>query len=102
MGMDYIWLALTAFGGLGLEMVYAYLLEPMVYGCDMQSWNARQTILHWTITCTTWGIIAWYTVRKARKDCGFDLCQKSEPVKLWQWAAAMGCAAVCLVSTYID
>ena len=38
-GIDYIWLALTAFGGLGLEALYAYLLEPMVYGCEMQDWK---------------------------------------------------------------
>ena len=25
-GMDYLWLALTAFGGLGLEAVYAFAL----------------------------------------------------------------------------
>ena len=29
--MDYIWLALTAFGGLGLEALFAFVLEPMVY-----------------------------------------------------------------------
>lgn len=101
-GMDYIWLALTAFGGLGLEALYAYLLEPVVYGCEMQDWNTWQVILHWTITCVTWGIVAWHTVKSAKKDCGFYLFQKNEPVKLWQWAAVVGCAAVCLSSTYID
>ncbi|MDE6744993.1 MAG: hypothetical protein K2J95_14050 [Lachnospiraceae bacterium] len=101
-GMDYIWLALTAFGGLGLEALYAYLLEPIVYGCEMQDWNTWQVILHWTITCVTWGIVACYTVKSAKKDCGFYLFQKNEPVKLWQWGAVIGCAAVCLSSTYID
>ncbi len=101
-GMDFLWLALTAFGGLGLEAVYAYMLEPMVYGGEMQSWNTWQIILHWTITCTTWGMVAWYTVRSAKKNYGFDLFEKSGPVRLWQWAAAIGCAAVCLSSTYID
>lgn len=101
-GMDYIWLALTAFGGLGLEALYAYLLEPIVYGCEMQDWSTWQVILHWMITCITWGIVAWYTVKSAKKDCRFHLFQKNEPVKLWQWGAVIGCAAVCLSSTYID
>ena len=101
-GLDYIWLALTAFGGLGLEALYAYLLEPIVYGCEMQDWNTWQVILHWTITCITWGIVACHTVKSAKKDCGFYLFQKNEPVKLWQWGAVIGCAAVCLSSTYID
>ena len=80
-GMDYIWLALTAFGGLGLEALYAYLLEPMLYGCEMRDWNTWQSILHWVITCITCGLVAWYTVKSARKDCDFDLFAKSEPIK---------------------
>ncbi len=101
-GMDYMWLALTAFGGLGLEGVYAYLLEPMIYGCEMQDWKIWQNILHWIFTCITWGIVAWYTVKSAKKDCGFNLFKKNESIKLWQWGAVMGCVAVCLSTTYID
>ncbi len=101
-GMDYIWLALTAFGGLGMEMLYAYLLEPMIYGTQMKDWATWQSILHWIITCITWAFMAWYTVKSAKKDCGFNLFEKSEPIKLWQWIATAGCAAICLVSTYLD
>lgn len=101
-GMNYMWLALTAFGGLGLEMLYAYLLEPMIYGCKMQDWKTWHTILHWIITCITWGIVALYTVKSAKKDCGFNIFEKREPIKLWQWGAAIVCAAICLSSTYID
>ncbi len=101
-GMDYIWLALTAFGGLGLEMLYAYWLEPMIYGCQMQDWVTWQRIVHWIITCITWLLVAWYTVKSAKKDCGFDLFENHEPIKPWQWIAAIGCAVVCLISTYLD
>ena len=101
-GMDYIWLALTAFGGLGMELLYGYLLEPMIYGAQMKDWTTWQTIVHWIITCITWGIMAWYVVKSAKKDCGFDLFAKSEPIKLWQWVATAACAAICLFSTYLD
>lgn len=101
-GMDYIWLALTAFGGLGLEMLYAYWLEPMIYGCQMQDWVTWQRIVHWIITCITWLLVAWYTVKSAKKDCGFDLFENRGPIKPWQWIAAIGCAVVCLISTYLD
>ena len=101
-GMDYILLALTAFGGLGMEVLYANLLEPMIYGCGMKEWSTWQTILHWVITCITWALMAWYTVKSAKKDCGFDLFEKSEPIKPWQWMATAGCVAICLISTYFD
>ena len=101
-GMDFIWLALTAFGGLGLEALYAFLLEPMLYGCEMKEWVTWQTILHWIITCITWGLGAWYTVKSAGKDYGFNLFEKSKPIKLWQWVATLGCAFICLSSTYLD
>ena len=35
-GMDYLGLALYAFGGLGMEVLYAFLLEPAIYGTQMQ------------------------------------------------------------------
>lgn len=101
-GMDFMWLALTAFGGLGLEMLYAYLLEPLVYGCEMKDWNTPQTLVHWTITCITWGLVAWYTVCAAKKDCKFFIFEKAEPVKMWQWAAVIFCVVFVLYTTWMD
>ncbi|MBD5493561.1 MAG: hypothetical protein HDR12_04040, partial [Lachnospiraceae bacterium] len=31
-GWDYLSLGLCAFAGLGMEVLYAYLLEPVLYG----------------------------------------------------------------------
>jgi len=101
-GMNYVWLAFIAFGGLGLEVLYAFVLEPMVYGCDIQNWKTWQFIFHWTITCTTWGIVAWYTFKFAKKKLGFNLFEKSEIIKLWQWIVTVGCVVVCLSVTYMD
>lgn len=36
LGWNYFWLAMTAFGGLGLEILWAFLIEPMIYGAPMQ------------------------------------------------------------------
>ena len=70
-GFDYLLLSLTAFGGLGIEMLYAYLIEPMIYGKQMQEWNQIQSIIHWTVTCITWGLVAIYLHRTSKKD--YDL-----------------------------
>lgn len=61
LGWNYFWLAMTAFGGLGLECLYAFLLEPMLYGASMQEWTTVQMILHWIITCVTWGLAHIFT-----------------------------------------
>ena len=54
-GGDYLSLGLYAFMGLGMEVLYAYLLEPVLYGVSMQEFSAMQTIFHWILTCVTWG-----------------------------------------------
>lgn len=101
-GMNFMWLALTAFGGLGLEALYAFLLEPMIYGREMTDWNTPQTLIHWTITCITWGLVAWYTVKRAEKECDFFLFKKTEPVKMKQWIAVILCVVYALLTSYLS
>lgn len=101
-GMDYMWLALTAFLGLGMEALLAFLIEPFIYGRPMQDWTTGESILHWILTCCIWGLFAWYVIRQARKQCGFELFEKTAPIKVWQWVLAAVFAAVCLISTWID
>lgn len=75
-GMDYLGLGLWAFGGLGMEALYAYLLEPMLYGGSMQEWSPAQTIMHWILTCVTWGIFAVVLIRKSGIKYNFPLTDK--------------------------
>lgn len=77
-GMDYIGLALYAFGGLGIEVLYAYLLEPMLYGAPMQEWSTAQVIMHWVVTCLTWGMIAAVLVKRSGTRYGYPLTQKGQ------------------------
>lgn len=80
-GTDYLGLGMWAFGGLGMEMVYAYLLEPLLYGRPMQEWSAVQTTMHWTLTCITWGIFAAVLMKKSASKYEFDLL-KAKNVKM--------------------
>ncbi len=89
-GFDFLSLGLSAFGGLGLEALYAYLIEPALYKSQMQDWTNAQTIFHWVITCLTWGLVAFYLIRTAEKKYNFRLFDRTPPMKLWQWAAAAG------------
>ena len=56
-GIDYLYLALYAFGGLGLEVLLAFIIEPKLYGENMSN---LQNISHWIITCVIWAIMIFY------------------------------------------
>lgn len=81
-GMDYLWLGLYAFCGLGMEALYAYLLEPLLYGAPMQEWSALQIILHWTVTCITWGLFAAVLIRKSGTKYHYPLTEKGQAMSL--------------------
>lgn len=45
-GLDFLGLALLAFAGLGIELIYAFLLEPKIYGLQMAEWGVGQCLAH--------------------------------------------------------
>lgn len=101
-GWDFLSLAFIAFGGLGMEALYAFLLEPMIYGAGMEKWTTGQTLLHWTLTCLTWGGFGWYVIRTAKKDCMFDLLKAGKKMKLWQWAVVFAAVLFALGMSYVS
>lgn len=102
-GMKYIQLALLAFAGLGIEGIYAYLLEPMIYGVPMKDWTFGQNIFHWIITCITWGLVAYFLVRSAKLKQGFDLFEiNMKEIKVWQWISILFCIFLISYISYSD
>lgn len=53
-GMNYLVLAMLAFAGLGLEVLLAFGIEPVIYGAPMKQWTDLQNVLHWVMTCILW------------------------------------------------
>ena len=99
MGGDYLALGLYAFAGLGMEVLYAYLLEPVLYGAPMQDWSNTQTIIHWILTCITWGTFAFILIKKSGEKYRFQLLKKGNPVRLWQYGL---CVLFILLAFAID
>ncbi|MDE6759905.1 MAG: hypothetical protein K2J90_04390 [Lachnospiraceae bacterium] len=99
LGSEYFSLALYAFGGLGLEMLYAYLIEPAIYGHGISDFTPMQSVLHWTITCITWGIVAFLLIRHAKRELGFTLNALGQKTRLWQWLTSV---LLILVMTLIN
>ena len=81
-GTDYLWLGLYAFCGLGMEALYAYLLEPILYGVPMQEWSTIQIVIHWTVTCITWGLFAAVLIRKSGTKYHYPLTEKGQTMSL--------------------
>ncbi|MDE6320458.1 MAG: hypothetical protein K2M22_12300 [Lachnospiraceae bacterium] len=101
-GGDYLSLGLCAFAGLGMEVLYAYLMEPVVYGTPMQDWTNVQIILHWILTCITWGVFASILIQKSGKKYDFQLMEKGKTMKLWQSGLCALFILLAFIFDYID
>lgn len=101
-------LGLDAFAGLGLEVLLAFWLEPMLYGVPMEQWNTWQAVLHWIITCLLWGLAAAYLLRTADKKYGLKLLSPESggnplrSVKLWQWGLVAAGGACKIMTSVIS
>lgn len=101
-GLDFIVLALLAFGGIGLEVVLAFGIEPILYSAQLGEWSTWQNLLHWTITSALWGGVAYWLVRSAKRKYDFDIFKKGDPLKLWQWLLIVVFVVLSLIISYKD
>lgn len=102
MGWNFLSLAVTAFGGLGIEMLYAFILEPVLFGAQMGSWSDGQSIMHWILTCVTWAAVGIWLVRSAKKNYSLDILSVHGKLQAWQWAAVLAMLAVSVIIQYLD
>lgn len=101
-GWDYFAYALYAFAGLGIEVLLAFLLEPLIYGCSMNEWSTAQNISHWAITCICWGIVCIFLTKTAKSRYDFNIFANQKPMKVWQWVLVAVIFIIMLVFSYID
>ncbi len=52
-GADYVYLALYAFAGIGLELILVGVIEP-IFGISLETYTTTQNIIHWIIICIVW------------------------------------------------
>ncbi len=101
-GTNFLVLALLAFAGLGLELLLAFVIEPVLYGTSMREWSDLQNILHWTFTCILWGGVGFGLQKLAKKKYDFDLLQKGAKMAVWQWLLVVAFVIMSLIISYID
>lgn len=101
-GTDFLALALLAFAGIGLEIVLAFGIEPILYGASIGEWTDLQNIIHWVVTCILWGLVSWYLIRFAKKKYEFDIFQKGDKMAVWQWLLIALFVVGSLILSYFD
>ena len=67
-----------AFAGLGIEGIYAYMIEPLLYGHALKEFTVAEYIIHWSVTIITWLAVAYFLLKSAKKSLGFRLKGKEE------------------------
>lgn len=101
-GFMFLLFALLAFGGLGLEMLLAFLIEPLIYGVTLNDFSTVQIIVHWVITCAIWGISAFLLLLFAKRHFGFDMFANKQNIKALNWVLCFICLAASITISLID
>ncbi len=101
-GVHFLLLAVLAFAAVGLEVLLAFAVEPVIYGVAINEWSDMQTIIHWIVTCILWGGAGLGLFWLAKKKYGFDLFQKGSKVMVWQWLLIAVCVIGSIIVSYID
>ncbi len=52
-GADYLYLALYAFAGIGLELILVGVVEP-IWGISIETYTTAQNMIHWIVICIVW------------------------------------------------
>ncbi|MBR3678830.1 MAG: hypothetical protein IKL87_01340 [Oscillospiraceae bacterium] len=101
-GWDYFLYALYAFAGLGIEVLLAFFIEPLIYGCSMNEWSTAQNISHWVIICVCWGLICFFLAKTSKNKYGYDVFMYQNKMKLWQWCTVIAIFILMIVISYVD
>lgn len=100
-GADYLYLALYAFAGIGLELVLIGIIEPL-FGVSLETYTTLQNVIHWTVISILWLIAGMFIIRLADKKYGFDLWEHKSRLNGWQYFGIAICLFVSITSHYMD
>lgn len=87
-GFDYLWLALYAFAGVGLELVLVWV----------EGMTGKSPVLHLLITTLLWVIAGFVVIFVAKKTTDFDIWEYRHKLEKWQYAALFVCIAISIAA----
>ncbi len=101
-GWKFLGLSFLTFCALGLELLLALGIEPLIYGAEMNEWNVTQWILHWILTCAVWIIAGVLLLALSKKKLSYDPLSEKSPLKLLPTISAILLFAFMLVISYMN
>lgn len=69
---DHIALGLYAFAGFGME-IFLIFLESILVGKSVSEFGVLGNIVHWLLTCSMWGTVAFLLIKLSKKNNSFDV-----------------------------
>jgi hypothetical protein len=100
-GADYLYLALYAFAGIGLELILVGVTESL-FGVSLKTYTTSQHIIHWVVICIIWLIVGIFLINLASKKYDFNLWENKSNLKGWQYIGVAICLVVSIASHYVD
>ena len=79
-GADYLYLALYAVAGIGLEMLLVGVIEPIL-GISLETYTTAQNIVHWIIICIVWLLVGIFLIGLAKKKYSFNIWEYHSKLK---------------------
>ena len=100
-GADYLYLALYAFAGIGLELVLVGVIEPL-FGVTLKTYTTLQNIIRWVVMCVIWLLVGLFLISLASKKYDFNLWETKSKLKGWQYIGVVICLVVSIATHYLD
>lgn len=103
-GWDYFRLVLLVFASIGIEVVYGFLLEPLIYGTQLSGWSSNQMIIHWIITCFSWTIALYFILLYAKNKLDFSISSRGsdKTIEVWRWSIIAVGIIISIIVSYIS
>lgn len=101
-GFTFFVLSLFAFAGLGLEVLLAFLIEPLVYGKELSNFTTTENILHWIMTCIIWAVVSLILIKVAKNKLNFDIFSQNDTIGIHRWIICFGFLTISIVISIID
>lgn len=101
-GLSFLSLGLYAFLGLGLEVLLAFVIEPLLYRKGLDEFGTLENILHWILTCIMWGVTALILISVSKKKYEFNIFTYRDKLGIINWIVAFILLAISIIISVWD